>query len=174
MKRSTKISAEMHKLLIEKRMDGFSVVELRDAFVSIDNSCADLDDARRKIYRQILRFIKHSWLRSEGSGQQKRYFQTDQFKSLQANPKQEAVNVNHSLPPDYSVLNQERNQYKGELEIVFGEIDEYQSLSGRFPELAPKLTPLLEHARARSAHLLGRVNVLTNVLKTLSEDCQPC
>ncbi|MFW7524801.1 hypothetical protein ACODM8_11745 [Vibrio ostreicida] len=174
MKRSTKISAEMHKLLIEKRMDGFSVVELRDAFVSIDNSCTDLDDARRKIYRQILRFIKHSWLRSEGNGQQKRYFQTDQFKSLQENSKKEIVNVNHSLTPDYSVLSHERNRYKGELEIVFGEIDEYQSLRGRFPELAPKLTPLLEHARARSAHLLGKVNVLTNVLKTLSEDCQPC
>ncbi len=174
MKRSTKISAEMHKLLIEKRMDGFSVVELRDAFVSIDNSCTDLDDARRKIYRQILRFIKHSWLRGEGSGQQKRYFQTDQFRSLQVNPKQKSADVTHSLTPDYSVLSHERNQYKGELEIVFGEIDEYQSLRGRFPELDPKLIPLLEQARERSAHLLGRVNVLTSVLKTLSEDCQPC
>lgn len=53
MKRSTKISAMMHKLLIEKEMDGFSVVELRDAFISTDNSGTDPDEARRMVYRQI-------------------------------------------------------------------------------------------------------------------------
>ncbi|MDH5927385.1 hypothetical protein L8S13_13815 [Vibrio lentus] len=172
MKRSTKISAEMHKLLIEKRMDGFSVIELRDAFVSIDDSYVDLDDARRRIYRQILRFMKNNWLRNEGSGQQKRYFQTDLFKTLLVAPKQEFVDI--ASVPDYSVLSHERNQYKGELEIVLGEIEEYQSLNCRFPELEPKLIPLLDKAKEHSAHLLGKVNGLTNVLQTLSEGKQTC
>lgn len=79
MKRSRKISAVMHKLLIEKGMDGFSVVELRDASLSIEFTGSDLDEARKKVYRQILRFEKNNWLRSEGSGRKKRYFQTDLF-----------------------------------------------------------------------------------------------
>ena len=174
MKRSTKISAEMHKLLIEKRMDGFSVIELRDAFVSIDDSYVDLDDARRRIYRQILRFMKNNWLRNEGRGQQKRYFQTDLLKTLLVTPKQDSVDVDIALAPDYSVLSHECNQHKGELEIVLGEIEEYQSLNGRFPELEPKLIPLLDQAKERSAHLLGKVNGLTNVLKTLSEGKPTC
>jgi hypothetical protein len=169
MKRSPKISAVMHKLLIKKRMDGFSVVELRDASISTDDSHVDLDDARRKIYRQILRFMKNNWLRSEGNGQQKRYFQTDLFKTFQTASKLESVGIDISSIPDYSVLNHERNQHKGELEIVLGEIEEYQSLNCRFPELEPKLTPFFEQAKERSAHLFGKVNVLTNVLKTLSE-----
>ncbi|MDF4990398.1 hypothetical protein P3674_22055, partial [Vibrio parahaemolyticus] len=74
MKRSTKISAMMHKLLIEKEMDGFSVVELRDAFISTDNSGTDPDEARRMVYRQIRRFTNNSWLITEGKGQKKRYF----------------------------------------------------------------------------------------------------
>ena len=53
MKRSIKISAVMHKLLIEKRMDGFSVMEARD--VSLNDGCGtpNLDEARKKVYRQI-------------------------------------------------------------------------------------------------------------------------
>ena len=50
----------MHKLLIEKEMDGFTVVELRNASISIDSSFVDLDDARRKVYRQILRFMSNN------------------------------------------------------------------------------------------------------------------
>ncbi|MEZ8229024.1 hypothetical protein AB6C58_09705 [Vibrio splendidus] len=169
-----KISDEMHKLLIEKGMDGFLVVELRDAFISIEDSYVEPDGARRKIYRQILRFMKNNWLRVEGTGQQKRYFQTELFKGFQVYEIPKNTKVITSPTPDYSVLRHERNQYKGELEIVFGEINEYQSLCSRFPELEPRLIPLLEQAKELSAQLLGRVNVLTNVLKTLSEDNQTC
>lgn len=164
----------MHKLLIENKIDGFSVIELRDAAILVDHNYVDLDDARRKVYRQILRFLKNNWLRSEGSGQQKRYFQTDLFKTCQVPPKLKCVDVGFTSTPDYSVLGYERNQSKGELEIVLGEIKEYQSLNRRFPELEPKLNPFLEQAKERSAHLLGKINVLTNALKALSGDSQAC
>ncbi|EPB0665138.1 hypothetical protein ACQ90Y_002650 [Vibrio alginolyticus] len=147
MKRSMKISAEMYKLLIERTLDGFSVIELRDEFIVLKGSPIDPDEARKKVYRQILRFIKKGWLRSEGSGRQKRYFQTDTFKSLNVEPKSGNVDI---------------------------EIDEYQSLKARFPELEPKLITLLEEAKERSAYLLGRVNGLTNVLKVLYYGKQAC
>lgn len=169
-----KISTEMYKLLIERTMDGFSVIELRDEFIILKGSDIDSDEARKKVYRQILRFIKEVWLRSEGTGRQKRYFQTDTFKALLVEPKSVKTNIGIALNHDYSVLTSERNQYKGELEIVLGEIEEYQSLNRRFPELEPKLIPLLDKAKERSAHLLGKVNGLTNVLKTLSEGKQTC
>lgn len=172
MKRSIKVSAIMHKLLIEKRMDGFSVVELRDASLSNKDMDPDLDAARKVIYRQILRFKKNNWLKSKGTGRNKRYFQTELFKSLQPIPK--PVNIEVAPKLDYSVLEHECNHYKGELEITLGEIEEYQSLSRRFPELEPKLGPFLGQAKERSANLLGKVNVLTNVLNTLSESNQQC
>ncbi|NOJ25050.1 hypothetical protein [Vibrio coralliilyticus] len=174
MGRSRKISAMMYKLLIEKRMDGFSVVELRDASLSLEEKGIDMDEARKKIYRQLARFEKNSWLQCVGSGRNKRYYKTDSFNSLQFVPKLDRNPNSFSLSSDYSVLNSEYKQYKGELEIVLGEIDEYQSLKERFPELVPKLNVFLEQAKTRSAKLLGKVNVLANVLKTLSEDCQQC
>ncbi|MEZ8296858.1 hypothetical protein AB6C40_21625 [Vibrio splendidus] len=174
MKRSAKVSAVMHKLLIEKEMDGFSVIELRDASISISNDHTEPDKARKVVYRQILRFIKNDWLRSEGTGQKKRYFQTDLFKTLQVAPKPEAVEVEVPPTTDYTILRREHSQYKGELEIVLGEIEKYQSLNHRFPELRGKLAPDFELAKERSAHLLGKVNVLTNVLKILSEGKITC
>lgn len=174
MKRSMKISAEMYKLLIERTLDGFSVIELRDEFIVLKGSSIDPDEARKKVYRQILRFIKKGWLRSEGSGRQKRYFQTDTFKALHVEPRSRNVDIEIVSNHDYSVLLSECNQCKGELEIVLGEIDEYQSLKARFPELESKLITLLEEAKERSAYLLGRVNGLTNVLKVLYEGKQAC
>ncbi|MFZ3501536.1 hypothetical protein [Vibrio harveyi] len=176
MKRSIKISAVMHKLLIEKRMDGFSVIEARD--VSLNDGCGtqNLDEARKKVYRQIWQYQQRGWLRSEGEGRNKRYFQTEQFLDLEVVPrrKSEPEVLRKECSPDYSILLRESNEYKGELEIVLGEIDEYQSLRCRFPELENRLTPLLQQARERSAHLLGKINGLTNLLNTLEEGSQPC
>ncbi|TNZ67685.1 hypothetical protein CGK42_20610 [Vibrio parahaemolyticus] len=174
MKCSRKVGALMHKLLIEDKMDGFSVVELRDAAIVIEQDLVNLGNARRTVYRQVLRFTKNHWLRSEGSGRQKRYFQTDLFKTLQSTAESSCVDTVSSARPDYSILGHERNHSKGELEIVLGEIKEYQSLNERFPELAPKLNPYLEQAKERSAHLLGKINVLTNALNTLSGSSEKC
>ncbi|EGQ9883120.1 hypothetical protein QNE95_002928 [Vibrio vulnificus] len=174
MKRSMKISTEMYKVLIERTLDGFSVIELRDEFIVLKGSPIDPDEARKKVYRQILRFIKKGWLRCEGIGRQKRYFQTDTFKALSVEAKSGNVDIEITSKHDYSVLASERNQYKGELEIVLGEIDEYQSLKARFPELEPKLDTLFDEARNRSAYLLGKINGLTNVLKVLYEGKQAC
>ena len=166
----------MHKLLIEKRMDGFSVIEARDASLNIADGIKNIDEARKKVYRQIWQYQQRGWLRSEGEGRNKRYFQTEQFIELEVvprRPSEREVSVKQSTS-DYSVLFRESSEYKGELEIVLGEIDEYHSLKCRFPELESRLTPLLQQAKERSAHLLGKVNGLTNVLKTLSDDNLQC
>ncbi len=160
----------MHKLLIEKDIDGFTVVELRDSAVA-DGFCPDnLSEARKKLYRQLLRFVENNWLTSQGSGRDKQYFQTDLFKRLHTQKTSASSALVSAPAQDYSVLHIERNQYKGELEIILGEIEEYQSLKQRFPELKAKIGPLLALANERSARLVGKMDGLTKALKSLSED----
>ncbi|NOH97824.1 hypothetical protein [Vibrio sp. 99-70-13A1] len=172
MKRSRKINSVMYELLIERDMDGFSVIELRDASLSIEGGSLDLEESRKVVYRQILRFLKNEWLTCTGKGRGKRYFKTESFKSISMAPK--AIIHAKSEVLNYSVLEDERNHYKGELEITLGEIEEYQSLNRRFPELVQQITPLLNSAKERSANLLGKVNVLTHVLQTLRESDSRC
>ncbi|MFS1975321.1 hypothetical protein [Vibrio splendidus] len=176
MKRARRINAVMHKLLIENGLDGFTVLEARDFWLSLDNVDSDSAEARKKVYRAIFNFEKKSWLRSEGSGRKKRYFQADQFKALYDNvTANNQADIKPQVPvQNYSILNSERNEYKGELEIVLGEVDEYQSIASRFPELKNKLAPLHQEAKDRAALLLGKVNVLTKVLNTLHEEDKPC
>lgn len=175
MARNRKVGTLMHNLLIDRELDGFTVVEIRDAFVEVDPSIVDLDEARRRVYRQILRFIRHGWLHSEGSGREKRYYQTGLFKQFL-----HELNISESNPVtiqtkrDYSVLIREKKQYKGELNIVLTEIDGYQSLFARFPELEPKLASFHVKAIERSAFLLGQINVLTNALNVVPSDASVC
>jgi hypothetical protein len=71
-------------------------------------------------------------------------------------------------------LIQERNEHKGELEIVLGEVEEFQSITTRFPELEAKLAPMHQQTKERAAFLLGKVNVLTKVLNALSVGSKSC
>ncbi|MCD6670019.1 hypothetical protein LT068_13155 [Vibrio cholerae] len=58
MKRSKKINGVMYKLLIERGIDSFSVIELRNASLAIDGMTQDPDEARKRLYRQIYHFEK--------------------------------------------------------------------------------------------------------------------
>ncbi|MGR5069409.1 hypothetical protein [Vibrio alfacsensis] len=174
MRRSRKIDALMHKLLIEKRMDGFSVVELRDASLPYVEQTCDLANLRLRLYRQLLRFERNNWLRVEGSRANKRYFQTELLHVYEFAPKPTSVEVIEAEVLTWSVLASERNESRGELEIALGEVGEYQSLIQRFPELEPKLALLLNQARERSAQLLGKVNVLTTVHDTIASEQKAC
>lgn len=166
----------MHKLLIENGLDGFTVLEARDLWLSVDDKKLNSSEARKKVYRAIFNFEKKNWLRYEGSGPRKRYFQTEQFKEQ---PDYGGLNhqsgINHeTTDQDYSVLLNERNEYKGELEIVLGEVDEYQSIISRFPDLQSRLAPIHQQAKERAAMLLGKINALTTVLNTLSTGGESC
>lgn len=176
MKRPIKVSALMHKLLIEKGMDGFSVIEIRDAFLSLIEEEIDPIEARKKVYRQILRFEKKQWLVSEGSGRDKRYFQSEKFKQqslLNGTNKESDIEQKHTAS-DYSVLVMERNEYAGELEITLNEIDECRSIISRFPDLEKELAPFQKELKDRSTSLLGKLNVLTHVIKVLSKGRSSC
>lgn len=177
MKRSRRISAIMHKLLIESSLDGFTVLEARDLWLqTIDDGKSSSSEVKKTVYRAIYNFEKKSWLRSEGTGRSKRYFQTAQFKMLpdnDARTHQTAVS-NKSAEQDYAVLRNERNEYKGELEIVLGEIDEYQSIVSRFPDLESRLALVHQQAKERAALLLGKINALTTALNTLSTGNKSC
>lgn len=171
MKRARRISAVMHKLLIEHGLDGFTVLEARDLWLSVYDKKSNSSEARKKVYRAIFNFEKKNWLRCEGSGRSKRYFQTEELKQI---PGYEVSNHqsesnNQVYDHDYSILLNERNEYKGELEIVLGEVDEYQSIVSRFPDLEGRLAPIHQQAKERAALLLGKINALTAVLNTLTE-----
>ncbi|WP_305830523.1 hypothetical protein [Photobacterium leiognathi] len=180
MKKVTRINPDMFNLLIENRMDNFSVIEARDALLNGTSTFPSRDDARKYVYRQLLLFEEKGWLSVTGTRRGKIYHQTNEFKSLTIEPRapinrKGKVDSKAVQTPECSLnaLEQEKKQHEGELAITLGEIEEYQSLLMRFPNSKQDIQPLFNVARERSAKLLGRINALTNWMKVVqSKDLQ--
>ncbi len=175
MKRSQKINVYVYKLLIEKKMDGFTVIEARDIARSFTESPKDIDELRKIVYRQMRKCEDCGWLRSEGSGREKRYYKTDTFKSQSFEPRKLRVKHHDSkLSPinkpsnDYVKLTVERNQLKGELEVTLGEIDKYKDLKEQYPEQKLLIERLQVTANEKAAVFMGNINAITNILNSLS------
>ncbi|MFH0264754.1 hypothetical protein [Vibrio rumoiensis] len=176
MKRPIQINALIHNLLIEKKMDGFSITEVRDALLFHTGESLNPAETRKKVYRQILRLEKKEWLYSDGSGRNKRYFKSEVFKqqSLLKDTNNEFDIELGRTASDYSVLKVERDKHAGELEITLNEIDECRSIISRFPDLEKELAPFQQELKDRSTSLLGKLNVLTYVIKVLSKGRSSC
>lgn len=58
-----KLNTSLHKILVITQLDNFSAIELRDRFLSMSTLGRSKDDARRYVYRNILRLEKLKLLR---------------------------------------------------------------------------------------------------------------
>jgi len=177
MKRSQKINVYIYKLLIDKKMDGFSIVEARDIARMFPESPRDINELRKIIYRQISKCIKSGWLRCEGSGREKRYYKTDDFYALSFEPRKPRlkkrtfqVSSTNQVSNDYSELTVERKRLKGELEVTLGEIEKYNVLKEQYPEQFQLLERLQVAANEKAALFMGNINAITNMLNSLSHE----
>ncbi|WP_414931285.1 hypothetical protein [Vibrio europaeus] len=181
MKKVTRINPDMFKLLIEKGMDNFSVIEARDALLNGASTFPSRDDARKYIYKQLLSFEEKGWLSVTGIRRDKRYHQTNDFKALIIEPRTPSRrkatddSMTGQIPDScLNTLEQEKKQHEGELAITLGEIEEYQSLLIRFPNNRQDMQPLFNAARERSAKLLGKINALTNWMQVAQSKASQC
>jgi hypothetical protein len=181
MRHSQKINTYIHKLLIEKKMDGFSVIEARDTAQLFDESPEDTDEVRKIVYRQIRLCETNGWLRSEGSSRQKRYFKTDLFNSLSFEPRKKrprkttsVISSPNQSTHDYSELAIERNKIKGELAVTLGEIEKYKTLKEQYPEQSQLIARLHAAANEQAALFMGNIDAITKVLSSLRHGSLEC
>ncbi|MEZ8822865.1 hypothetical protein AB6E04_00805 [Vibrio amylolyticus] len=154
-------------------MNNFTVTEARNALMKHYEEFDDPYVARKTIYRQILLLIRKGWLKHTGKGHGKRYQKTELFMQQSFEPKEDPLErkgasseLQASAVNSFNVLRSEKNRYEGELAIILGEVEEYQSLIERFPNKQDFFFPMFIDAKDRSAKLLGRINALSTVLKT--------
>lgn len=171
MKKVLKMNPYMFNLLIEREMDNFSVVEIRDALMECAQIFEDKEQARKYVYRQLLSFERKGWLASTGSRRDKRYLLTKKFHSQSFVPRKSSKEKSiparsEEIENTIGVLNQEKTQYEGELSIVLSELEEYQSLLVRFPRSTMTLMPMFDATKKRSEKLMGKINALANWIHT--------
>ncbi|WP_407334286.1 hypothetical protein [Enterovibrio sp. 27052020O] len=171
----------LYKALIEKGMDGFSIVEVRDCLLPEIGEEINKRELRLKIYRQVYKLVDRGYLIKGGdkASPEARYFKTDAFRAHEytsANrtklPKETALVV--STEPSASVstndelflgqLSRDKAQSEAELRITLGEVEEYKRVLDLYPEQAALIEPLYSKTKDQSAELLGRINALSKLV----------
>lgn len=188
---STQISMNvfLHSLLIDKKMNNFTVAEAKETLLREHIEFVDDVEARKFIYRQLTRHIKKGLLnREEVSNNDKNkviYSKTEKFftsnivavKRARKTIKQATIN---NTPQTFTTLN-----YKIELEkellthridfnTTLEEAKEYKRLASRFPSLQEKLRKYELDTKNKSTKLLGKINALQNILSDITIEDQAC
>jgi len=189
MKSAVRLHPYIYNLLIEKDFKEFSATRLRDVLLKITDEYSQVSEARKFIYRQLLRLETLGLICKvdKSDGRSKRlYKKTELFYSttftsgkIPKNSRLQAVPAKvDSEASDIDIflndLKKEKLIHEAKLAVVLSEIEEYQSLMERFPTKRTYLTDLYQQAKNQSAALLGRVTALSKVLGQESSEHHIC
>ncbi|MFO3907123.1 hypothetical protein [Enterobacter sp. 186315] len=189
MKSAIRLHPYIYNLLIEKDFKEFSATHLRDALLQITDEYSQVSEARKFIYRQLLRLEALGFICKIdiGDGRSKKFYKkTELFYSttftsgkIPKNTRLQSVpTAVDAAPSDVEIflndIRKEKVIHEAKLAVVLSEIEEYQSLMERFPNKKSYLTGLYQQAKNQSAILLGRVTALSKVLGQDSNEHRIC
>jgi hypothetical protein len=171
------LDSDLLTILLTESVDKFTVLELRSAYVAIvKNSLLNKVEARKFVYRHILRLEEKGLLERKYSKKRNRTFYSktnlfhpDKFEVSEDNPARSKPQIkeekNVGVTKD---LLTKLNQYKLELLTSIGETDEYKTLCNQFPQLTENLQERYNHARDHGSKILGRIKALESLINQQS------
>ncbi|WP_283132268.1 hypothetical protein [Enterovibrio norvegicus] len=176
MSQKVSLNHWLHNALIEKDMDGFSILEIRDCFLTDEGEELDKRELRLTLYRQIYKLVERGYLRKEGksASQSVRYFKTERFFSfeyiaakrtkLPLEQAAVALKIEDGEAHFLAQISRDKAQSEAELRITLGEVEEYKRVLALYPEKKALIEPLYIKTKEYSAELLGRINALSKLV----------
>ena len=189
MSKQVNMNVFLHSLLIDNKMNNFTVTEAKDALLREHIEFIDDTEARKFIYRQLTRHIKKGLLKREKvcSNDENKviYSKTEKFFSSDISAvkrgrkiiKQATINnTSQTLPTlNYKIeLKKELLTHRIDFNTVLEEAKEYKRLATRFPNLQEKLQEYELDTKNKSTKLLGKINALQNILGDITIEGQAC
>jgi hypothetical protein len=173
MTKKIELDSDLLSILLTESFNNFTVLELRSAYLAIvKDPLLNTVEARKFVYRHILRLEKKGLLERKYSEKRDRtyYTKTKQFSSdkfwssdkpqdTSKPPVEEEKHV--GVKKD---LISQLNQYRLELLTSIGETDEYKALCKKFPQMTEDLQERYNHARENGSKILGRIKALESII----------
>lgn len=153
----------------------FSTIEVRSAYVALKaDKTIDPNDARRFVYRELLKLVKHDWLRKTVSKKKEitSFTKTEHFDAslfevrVHKESKEELYAT--SIHQFNNELFKRLSHYKDKLLTGLGEVDEYKKLCELFPHLQGELQPKYNQVREDNSKLLGSIKVIESLIEKLA------
>ncbi|CAH6818142.1 Transcriptional regulator VspR [Vibrio chagasii] len=166
----------LYQILIEDQLDDFSVLELRDRYLTLAGSTLDKAEARRLVYRHILRLVNKQLLcKVSVKGTKKATYQKTELFSkttweLTKNNSTTKVSENHGssyeskLNSPKTVLQERLEQCESDFLACLQEFQTYQGLSSEFPHLKEGLHDVRSKTKIQSSKLVGQIRAIKMAL----------
>lgn len=155
MKEIKKGKQFVYNYLIKKELVDFSAMELICSLQKQEEfAMQGQNKTYQYVYRHLCRLEKEGYLISYRQNRYKRF--------IRQNNKNGLYERLDKVP--LLILQDERKQAKNKLATVLAEVDEYKSLSMRFPEQKQLFQSLSIQAHLDSASLIGKINALSKTL----------
>lgn len=159
-----------------QNIDIFSVVEIRTAYIALQNN-EELNPAtvRQFVYKELLKLVKKGWLtknttKTKGLARYSKteLFDSNRLKTLEHLPDYSITNK--IQPIDYKEnLRNRLNNYNSELLEGLGALKEYVALKDLYPELYDSLKHRYVAVQENNHILTGKISVLKELIK--SNEC---
>ncbi|WP_444993851.1 hypothetical protein [Aliikangiella sp. IMCC44359] len=173
------IDKYLYEVLKERAQQSFTVVQMRDSYLTKLPTAISPDDARKAIYRQLLRLVKAGVLTKhpKSNPQQSTYRVVNNFVRMDFKftiPSHQRVyndknttKTKRRSPP--SRFEEQLRQYQVDLLSSIAESEEYKRLYTVNPELKALLEAQYHQARDKSSKLLGQIKAIKTVISHLSK-----
>ncbi|GIU51951.1 transcriptional regulator VspR [Shewanella sairae] len=166
---SIKMNAQLNDILQDENFDNFHVTQLRDAYLASSSVAQDFIEARKYVYRQILRLVKKGVLLKNGTKNSKgvTYQKSELFFKanfiIQSKSKPLGLMTTNT---SFGVQRLEERLKETEIDLLtsIGESEEYMRLYESFPEMKIHLESMYLQARENSTKLLGQIKAIKSVL----------
>ncbi|MEZ8094497.1 response regulator [Photobacterium swingsii] len=176
---SVVINEHIYNILMDEQFDNFTVLQLRDIYLSSKETTINMVEARKIVYRQILRLLKLGLLEKNEAERQRKptYTKTALFYEAKLQPRvkiiqsEQALSMPESIKQDVAEksqnviqqLEKKLKQYQVDLLASIGESEEYMRLYEALPEMKSHLEMQYHQARERSSKLLGQIKAIKTV-----------
>jgi hypothetical protein len=169
---------ETFKFIVSNpKLDHFSAIELRTAYLIVDTECTlSASETRRFIYAELVKLVNRGWLNKVTSKKKgiTSYVKTELFNF---NPKVvfPSKSLNRIVPiktvsaGSMQELNCRLQDYKNDLLEGLGEADEYRALRNEFPHMHDELQPKYNGIRESNSRLLGKIKAIETLIKDREE-----
>jgi hypothetical protein len=180
---AVKLNPFLYSILVDLKMNDFTVSEAMDALLREPNEFIDDREARKVVHRLLPIAIKNGLLnRTDEAIEGMKtaiYSKTELFLEtvFVARNNKQRINDKNSISKTVSPKFQlEKELFESEIDLhsSIAEAAEYKILQKRLPELADSLQNKYLTVKEKSSRLLGKVNAIKSTIELLKTGTKKC
>ena len=176
MTKAIKLNEDIYHLLVEKNFNHFTITVLRNTLQALNDTYKNPDEARRFVYRQVMRLVDKGLLvRDENpSPKHAQYSKTPLFKTsiITRVTNDSIASLSQSQVIGKSFNNELYDAiktYESEMTVLVSEVEEYKRLIEANPDCHDAIVVFLNKGQARQLSIKGKLAALNNIQQAVVE-----